>query len=574
MSANQKRQETMRRKKQIQRGEVTLRLWAVARVSLPGKGVQFGSLDQQQNMIQRWAETEFGEKGIKFEITRLIDEERSGRKEKVHLRRDLKEIRKAMVEKSIDGVIFEKICRIMRSKSDFFEFLEFSRKHGCQVFTIEDGDIDSDVRGKSLITAIKATMAEDYSDELAEKICKKQREAKVNNGKDSSTKPVLGLDPDGNFRGFYKVNEQERVIVLDIFNCFNANGNLKKTASYCNEKGYKTKEWVTAEKFNRYGERVPSRKMGGEAFDSRRLRELLANDKYLGCSSFIDHLNQFPAMQDEDGRVFWSYKHGPVVPESTFIRAQELLEKIRRRHVSASSKRVYLLSGILSDNKGRMYQGNSAKSGDYLYYKLKDSLFLIPKEEIEKIVIDRMKMQLTENSSFKKLLCSVSQRGDTLLKNLRDKLKETRKYKFEKEKKLGEFDEIIRKEVLSKQGEAVKVVSYFLELQKKDEAEIVALKEQEAALEKEIDLLQSSLKTTELNSILSQAMKSFDKKDDHQKRMILQGLIKNVIVLSNSKIEIIYSGSLLEGSRHSGETSVRLERKWRERRDSNPRPSA
>jgi hypothetical protein len=55
-------------------------------------------------------------------------------------------------------------------------------------------------------------MAEEYSLDLVEKLTKKGREARVNNGKDNNSMPVLGLDEHPTEACFYIINKKEQII--------------------------------------------------------------------------------------------------------------------------------------------------------------------------------------------------------------------------------------------------------------------------------------------------------------------------------------------------------------------------
>ena len=141
-------------------------------------------------------------------------------------------------------------------------------ERGVEVHFIDDGKFNYRDRGKRLSFNVKNIFAEDYSLELEEKITKKQREAMVNNGKDTSTWPVLGLDAHPTKVGFYVLNKKEQKTVIDIFSKFVELHELYATVQYCNEKKYRTKEYWIKEKIDKHGNRIPAEKAGDEPFCS------------------------------------------------------------------------------------------------------------------------------------------------------------------------------------------------------------------------------------------------------------------------------------------------------------------
>ena len=103
---------------------------------------------------------------------------------------------------------------------------------GVEVHEVESGIINLRDRGSRLSFNIKNMFAEEYSLELEEKIAKKQREARVNNGKDTSTWPILGLDAHPTKTGMYTINPDEQGIVRKLFETYLNTGSLKELSNH------------------------------------------------------------------------------------------------------------------------------------------------------------------------------------------------------------------------------------------------------------------------------------------------------------------------------------------------------
>jgi DNA invertase Pin-like site-specific DNA recombinase len=158
--------------------------------------------------------------------------------------------------------LFEKVDRLARDMIYNLGLLKKAQEYGVEVFEFESGKIDLRDRGSRLGFNIKNMLSEEYSLDLEEKITKKQREARINNGKDTSTFPALGLDPHPAKRGMYLINKKEQEVVTDIFKKFIELGSIKGLADYCRERGYKTKVRITKEKSDREGNIIPPKKVG------------------------------------------------------------------------------------------------------------------------------------------------------------------------------------------------------------------------------------------------------------------------------------------------------------------------
>ena len=85
--------------------------WGLVRVSTKAQAnVHAGSLEQQENMIHRWAANQ-SENNLDFEykIEKIIAEDISGREESLKKRHGLKQLKIAIKSKQIDFFVIEKL---------------------------------------------------------------------------------------------------------------------------------------------------------------------------------------------------------------------------------------------------------------------------------------------------------------------------------------------------------------------------------------------------------------------------------------------------------------------------------
>jgi len=95
--------------------------------------------------------------------------------------------------------------------------------------------------------------------------------------------------------------------------------------------------------------------------------------------------------------VRYRYSHEPVVSPELIAQVDAVLEKLSKEHIKCG-KMVYLLSGILVTNDGkRLYGvgGNNVRNGRYRYYTNTTLKYRIPKDEIEALIVKRIKHYLT-----------------------------------------------------------------------------------------------------------------------------------------------------------------------------------
>jgi len=375
------------------------------RVSSKDQGnVQHGSLEQQKNVGLRWAKLQEEQTGIKHNIVKIVEEEKSGKKSAIHKRSDYCQALKAIKTKSIDFIVYEKVDRMGRWQIANLQLMELALENNVEVFELESGLIDFKNRGSRMSFNIKNMMAEEYSLELEEKITTKQREAKVNNGKDSSTYPILGLDPHPTKTCMYMINYNELKQVVNIMEKFCELQSYIELSKYCKDKGYTTKVRLLKEKIDKHGNRQPARKIGNETLTPTLLKTLLINPKYRGFDFFEDTWNQFPKLQDENGMVKWNYAHGQIVDSKLLDKVDATVEKIAKvsRHKTAKDGTVYLLSGALKGYDGKSFHGETANG--HQYYKSKSLGIRVKRKQVEDIVIKRIKQYLKESGTLHNLM--------------------------------------------------------------------------------------------------------------------------------------------------------------------------
>ncbi len=266
----------------------------------------------------------------------------SGGEDSIIHRTELLEVMKLMEAGYLDGIIYEKLDRLSRDQEFNIRILKTAQKANCAIVQVNKGFIDLKQRSDRLGVTLENVVAEDYRFELQEKVQKKTRAARVNNGKDNSTTPVLGLDPHPTQAGFYVINKEEQKMVTEIFSLFARTSSYDAVVKYCQEKGYRSKTRMTKEKIDKEGNRVAPRMIGGKPITPTIYYDLFKNKKIRGIGRFKDDWEQYPDKQDVNGIVHYKFRHDPVVPPELTVQVDAVLERIAKEHVKYG-KFVYLL---------------------------------------------------------------------------------------------------------------------------------------------------------------------------------------------------------------------------------------
>ena len=561
--------------------------WAMVRVSTTEQSnVQHGSLEQQHNRIQRWVEETSESSGCEYNIVKSIEEAKSGSKGKFHLRDDFHQLLRVIRKRDIDFVVFESVSRMGRYGKANVEITEACDENGVELWFVDGGKYNHLDKGDRIKFGINNMMAEEESHDNSERVTKKQKEAMVNNGKDTSTIPVLGLDPHPTKVGMYIPNREELQAVGDIMEKFCQYRSLKQTVTYCSDKRYKTKVRLTKASTDKKGNIVASQEIGGEGFDEQRLRVMLVNPKYRGFNKFIDRFNQFPKLQDENKVVRWSYahhrEHGLLISEELLQRVDETL-KLFEIHKPRSSKygTVYLLSGgMLKDHLGNAFHGSSAKGGSHNYYynKSQDPSFSksLKKQEIEEIVITRLKMYLSTNDQLKKVIDTTLKNNHLVGSGIQSEIMKLQKKTKELEVVIEGFSDSLRKVVLDRSADIVTVCRILEQEKQKAMAELTEVTTCFMELNTKKNFAEDYIKKASINEFIQKTMKAFDKMPEIEKKAYIRAVIKEVIIHEDNSVELRLNPNPWnpDEDRHGGGQKVVMGEKWRERGDSNPRPSA
>lgn len=296
---------------------------------------------------------------------------------------------------NIEAVIVHKLDRFSRDRYDSAIYKHSLQKLGIKVISVLENFDDSPE--SVILESLLEGMAEYYSHNLARETMKGLKEnaykARHNGGK-----PPLGYDVDP-ITHKYIINENEAVIVKNIFDMYLAGKSYEAIVNYMNMHNCRTK--------------------AGNPYSRSSIRDILHNEKYTGVYIF-----NLRASKGADGK-YNSRKHKSeedivridgeipcIIDKETFKRVQEIFDKRKQAAGAFSAKHSYLLSGkLICGECGSKYIGNYQKASErfpeYISYRCSRknksvhcSNKSIRRSEIENKVMTLLADKIFEESLF------------------------------------------------------------------------------------------------------------------------------------------------------------------------------
>ena len=351
-----------------------------------------------------------------FQIIReLIDEAESGRNDRRSAFREMITIAKAK-HPPFEAILVWKLNRFARNRADSIVYKKLLRDRGIKLISINEPLEDSP--SGHLLEGVIETIDEFYSENLGEDIKRGMRE-NAGRGFFNGSRPPYGLHKvdviDGDKTRYRLEPDPEGSSSLQtirrIFDLASKGMGCKDIAKTLNREGYHT----------------GNQRQWGQT----TVHKVLTNEAYCGTLVW-------------GGRLEHEYIRSgtpPVRVENAWpsIIDRETFDSIRQMMGNNSPKAVhprvvssfYLLSGLLYCSCGQAMIGRSAKSHQYYYYvcnrgfkqgKENCNARNLPKEKIEKLVIDQIKQKVLTPEYLEGLIKLVNAELDSTQGLLKNKL--------------------------------------------------------------------------------------------------------------------------------------------------------
>ena len=425
----------------------------------------------------------------------------------------------------INTIICTALDRVCRSVKDFLNFFEILQEYQIEFVCLKQDYDTTSSRGKLFITIMMALAEferETTSERTKDAIFARAERGLWNGGR------IFGYDLDPDKKGNIIPNDKEKVIVNFAFDTYLRNGSIHATVRAMNENGFRTKQYES-----RYERSHPARE-----FTYSTIQHVLTNFAYIGKKE----VNKKKRTQDQEklpeeerykiGDAVWE----PIIDEEKFFRVQDLLNKNNAsgHNETKTIKHTYILnSGLLwCDECGQEMEGRSGtgrKGIRYYYYicKNKECKFKIPADEIENLILDRIKELATHEDIVTDLIKTTNDRLQTNLPQL------------------WERKELLEKELIEIKNSANVLLD---KLPSMSDANSVFFEEKLSQLSKRREEIETGIETVEsmiqetgkkamsketIIRVLSKFSDNFTRLQPYQQKEMIQAVIHKIMVSSD-----------------------------------------
>ncbi len=351
-----------------------------------------------------------------YQIVReYVDEAESGRTSDRPAFREMIALAKAK-HPPFEAILVWKLNRFARNRGDSIIYKKLLRDRGIKLISINEPLEDSP--SGHLLEGVIETIDEFYSENLGEDIKRGMRE-NAERGFFNGSRPPYGFhkvdaidgdktrhrlepDPEGS---------TSRQVVQLIFNLALKGMGCKEIAKFLNKEGYPTSE--------------------GQKWGRTTVHKILTNEAYCGTLVWGGRPGH-PAIHSGTLPVRVENAWPAVIDRETFDNIRQKMSNNAPQTVHPRTvPSFYLLSGLLHCSCGQAMIGRSAKSHRYHYYVCnrgykqgKESCNArdVPKDKIEKIVIEQIKQKVLTQECLEELIKLVNEELDSAHGLLKDKL--------------------------------------------------------------------------------------------------------------------------------------------------------
>ena len=418
-------------------------------------------------------------------------------------------------------VVVYKVDRLTRSLKDFTRIIEILDSAGVSFVAVTQQFNTSTSMGRLTLNVLLSFAQ--FEREICSERTKDKRAASAKKGKWLGGFPVLGYDIDFDKKKL-TINEREAPIAKFMFNIYLETKSSVKAAHAMNDKGYRTKEWITKAGVKRCGTK----------FNKSNIRKYLKNPIYIGAIRYNGE--------------FYKGEHSAIIEERTFEKVQALLAKNGIQNKSDNKdKYESILRGLIrcvccgsimtsyfAYSRGRKYYYYRCTKVNHLD-RTACKIRVAPAKEVERLVIDRLKVLSDDRALLDKIIQKAKMETSDILPSLRQEINiqngELRKVE-------GEASNLLN--VLSSEGQDVKknrfVLKRLSELEEK--GHIIEAKIQEIKLS--IEKLENQVINAEIiQQNFRRFSEVFEELTPSDKRELLQLLIKEILYdKDHSKIKI------------------------------------
>ncbi|MBA7695809.1 hypothetical protein ES703_104448 [subsurface metagenome] len=315
-----------------------------------------------------------------------------------------------------EAILVWKLNRFARSRADSVTYKTLLRNKGIEVISINE-PVDDTPTGR-LLEGVIESIDEFYSANLGQDIRRGMRE-NASRGFFNGSRPPYGLRKvavrDGaRTRNKLEPESEDSValqVVQRIFDMAVKDTGCKEIAKTLNREGFRTSK--------------------GERWGRVTVHKVLTNEAYCGTLVWGGRPGH-PAIRSGEPPVRVENAWSAIIERETF---QLVQQKMTSKSPQVTHPRTvpsfYLLSGLLFCSCGRAMIGHSAKSHTHFYYLCsrnfkqgKDACDarMLPKERLERMVIEQLRSKVLTDENLEKLVTLVNEELQSASCGLKDRM--------------------------------------------------------------------------------------------------------------------------------------------------------
>ena len=375
-------------------------------------------------------------------ISEFVDEAESGRTASRPAFREMIALAKTK-SPPFDAILVWKLNRFSRSRVDSITFKALLKSKGIRVISMNE-PLDDTPSGQ-LLEGIIESIDEFYSASLGQDIKRGMRE-NAQRGFYNGSRPPHGchkvpVQDGAKTRYRLEPDSDESTAVRAIRRMFNMalqDVGTKEIAKTLNGEGFRTST--------------------GQHWGKTTVHKILTNEAYCGTLLWAGRPGHL-AIRSGDPPVRVENAWPAIINPATFALVQK---KLASRRPQAIHPRTvpshYLLSGLLFCTCGHAMTGRSAKSHQYYYYTCNGSFKrgrdscsarALPKDKLEKLLVEQVKERILNQESLEELVKSVNQKIDSSHDSVKERLDGTNAELNEVQMRLSKLYDALETDKLS-----------------------------------------------------------------------------------------------------------------------------
>jgi site-specific DNA recombinase len=412
--------------------------------------------------------------------------------------------------KKISFICCGELSRLNRNTVDFLNLLEHCQKNKIALIIIGMNLDTGNFSGK-LVASMFAVLSQFEREMTASRVRENAISRLLESGRINGATALLGMNNDPKKKGHFIRNDEEIKVVEQIFKIYLKTSSQKETLLEVQKLGIKDKK--------------------GKDFTKGTLGRVFAQTKwrYRGLWALNKENKDLDQSMLPKSEKFQLVKlpHGPIIDIKLLDAVDKKLKETQEKTKRSGKNYTYLLTTILEHSDGSTWTGGSAKSATYRYYYNKKNDIRIAVDELDKLVLKRIKEYLIDDGVFNQLVKDAYSARANHLPTVNNKIKEI-------EIKLAEVEEeesSLKISLIESKGQGGKpfiswIESSVSELQHKK-------REYEAELSEALrarEVIKSSFNTSNIESVMKKLLSQFSRLTGVQRRSMVENIFEKIVV--------------------------------------------